>query len=92
MFLSASPPGTLTVTSWLVGDTRSPGKTQGRQHNTPRLSQEENLDCFGSVTSHLLMKNFKPELFSYELEVGQHMKNHESGVSDSFFYVVLFLM
>lgn len=41
MFLSASPPGTLTVTSWLVGDTRSPGKTQGRQHNTPRLSQEK---------------------------------------------------
>lgn len=91
MFLSASPPGTLTDTA--VGDTRSPGKTQGRHLNTPRLLQEENiLDCFGSVTSPLLMKNFKPELFSYELEVGQHLKNHESGVSDSFFYIFLLLI
>lgn len=63
---------------------------QATQH--PQTFTGENLDWFGSVTSHILMKNFKPELFSYELEVGQHMKNHESGVSDSFFYVVLFLL
>lgn len=28
------------------------------------------------------MKEFKPELFGYELEVGKYLKNQESGASD----------
>lgn len=55
---------------WLAEDTRIPAETQGRHHDFPSILQEENHDdCFRSVTSHLLMENFKPELFSNKLAV-----------------------
>lgn len=55
---------------WLAEDTRIPAETQGWHLDSPSILWEENHDdCFGSVTSHLLMENFKLELFSNKLAV-----------------------
>lgn len=90
MFLSASP---LTVTPLACRGDQNSCWDPMEASRLPRPSVgESHHECFGSVTSHLSMTNFKLELFSYELAVNQQLKNHESEISDILFHVALLLI